>query len=60
MTLKRDSNSPAILNTDSESLNKYKRDRLYYKKVDQIEIDIAEIKRTVVSICTRIEKLEIK
>jgi hypothetical protein len=58
--IKRDGNSGAVLNTDAAALNKYKVERLYYRKVDKLQDDILEIKRSIISIYERIEKLENK
>ena len=58
--MKKDSNSGAVLNTDLAALNKYKVERSYYRKVDKLQDDILEIKRSIISIYKRIEKLENK
>lgn len=58
MTSKRDPKSKAIINTDAEALNKYKLERSYYRKVDSISSDIAEIKDIIANMCKRIEILE--
>jgi len=58
MAIKRDPKTNAILNTDIESLNKYKIERTYYRKVDRLQQDILEIKQSIISIYERIEKLE--
>lgn len=58
--IKRDNNSGAVLNTDAVALNKYKVERSYYRKVDKLQDDILEIKRSIISIYERIEKLENK
>ena len=50
--LKRDSISGAIINNDASALN--------YRKVDKLQDDILEIKRSIISIYERIEKLENK
>ena len=55
----RDSTGKAVLNNDREALNKYKMERLYYRKVDQLHADVTEIKRTLINISARIEQLEI-
>jgi hypothetical protein len=56
----KDGNSGAVLNTDIAALNKYKVERTYYRKVDKLQDDILEIKRSIISIYERIEKLENK
>ena len=58
--MNRDAKSNAILNTDAAALNKYKVERSYYRKVDKLTDDILEIKRSIISIYERIEKLENK
>ena len=58
MPVKRDPKSNAILNTDIESLNKYKIERSYYRKVDRLQQDLVDIKRSITAIYERIEKLE--
>ena len=58
--IKRDSASGAVLNTDVAGLNKYKQERSQYRKVDQLQADVLEIKQSILSICNRIEKLENK
>lgn len=58
--IKRDAKTHAVLNTDIESLNKYKLERSYYRKVDQLQADILEIKKSIISICQKIERLESK
>ena len=56
----RDENSNAVLATDSQSLNKYKKERHYYRKIDQIQSDVHEIQQTLSDMCKRINKLENK
>jgi len=58
MAIKRDPKSNAIINTDVEALNKYKIERSYYRKVDRLQQDLLEIKRSIITIYERIEKLE--
>ena len=58
--IKRDAKTHAVLNTDIESLNKYKLERSYYRKVDQLQADILEIKKSIINICQKIERLESK
>jgi hypothetical protein len=60
MNPKRDPNSKAIINTDAEALNKYKLERAYYRKIDSMQKDLIEIKRSITTIFERIEKLESK
>jgi hypothetical protein len=56
--LVRDPHSNAIVNNDIEALNKYKVERSYYRKVDKLQQDILEIKRSIITIYEKIEKLE--
>jgi hypothetical protein len=56
----RDTKTKAVLNTDIEALNKYKLERTYYRRVDKIQADLLDIKKTIISICERIERLENK
>lgn len=58
--LKRDERSKAILSTDAQSLNKYKMERNYYRKVQKLESDVHEIQETLANMCERIAKLENK
>lgn len=58
--VKRDSHSQAILNTDAQALNKYKMERLYYRKIDSLKSDVMEIQETLAIMCDRIAKLENK
>jgi hypothetical protein len=60
MSLKRDEKSKAVLNTDVAALNKYKIERSYYRKIDVLQADILEIKRSLITIWEKIEKLENK
>lgn len=56
----RDPNSKAIINTDVDALNKYKVERTYYRKVDRLHQDLLEIKRSIITIYEKIERLESK
>ena len=60
MQVKRDLKTNAIINTDAEALNKYKLERTYYRKVDKLQEDIIEIKKSIVAIYERIEKMDSK
>jgi len=60
MNFERDEKSKAVLNTDKAALNKYKIERSYYRKVDVIQQDILEIKRSLITIWEKIEELENK
>jgi|TARA_B110000503_G_scaffold92381_1_gene139322 hypothetical protein len=56
--INRDKQTGAILSTDAAALNKYKVERSYYRKVDTIQTDLVDIKRSIIDIYERIEKLE--
>ena len=56
--IKREQTSGAILNMDADALNKYKVERNLYRKVERIQNDLCDIKRSIVDIYERIEKLE--
>lgn len=58
--IKREENTGAILNMDSDALNKYKVERNFYRKVDRIQNDLIDIKKSIIDIYERIEKLEEK
>jgi hypothetical protein len=60
MNLIRDKKSQAVLNTDAAALNKYKIERSYYRKIDIIQQDILEIKRSLITIWEKIEEMENK
>ena len=58
--IKREQTSGAILSTDAAALNKYKVERNFYRKVDRIQNDLIDIKKSIIDIYERIEKLEDK
>lgn len=60
MNINRDKTTGAILSTDAAALNKYKIERNYYRKVDRIQSDLVDIKKSILDIYERIEKLEEK
>jgi hypothetical protein len=60
MNINRDKTNGAILSTDAAALNKYKIERNYYRKVDRIQNDLVDIKKSILDIYQRIEKLEEK
>ena len=59
-TINRDKTSGAILNTDAAALNKYKVERSFYRKVDRIQTDLLDIKKSILDILQRLEKVEEK
>ena len=60
MNINRDKTNGAILSTDAAALNKYKIERNYYRKVARIQTDLVDIKKSILDIYQRIEKLEEK
>ena len=60
MSFQKDEKTQAVLNTDVSALNKYKIERTYYRKVDNLTTDILEIKRSLITIWEKIEELENK
>ena len=58
--INRDNSTGAILRTDAAALNKYKVERNFYRKVDRIQNDLVDIKKSILDIYQRIEKLEEK
>ena len=60
MNINRDKTTGAILSTDAAALNKYQIERNYYRKVDRIQNDLVAIKKSILDIYQRIEKLEEK
>lgn len=57
---RRDPKSGAIQNTDVAALNKYKQEKVLYKRVTTLNNEVTEIKQLLVSVCDRLEKLENK
>ena len=55
---KKEETSGAILSTDAAALNKYKVERNLYRRVDRIQADLCDIKKSIIDIYERIEKLE--
>lgn len=60
MSFQKDEKTQAVLNKDVSALNKYKIERTYYRKVDNLTADILEIKRSLITIWEKIEELENK
>jgi len=58
--IKKDNTTGAVLITAAAALNKYKIERNYYRKVHRIQSDLVDIKRSIINIYERIEKLEEK
>ena len=54
MNINRDKTSGAILSTDASALNKYKIEWNYYRKVDRIQNDLVDIKKSILDIYQRI------
>ena len=60
MSFQKDEKTQAVLNKDVSALNKYKIERTYYRKVDNLTADILEIKRSLITIWEKIEEFENK
>jgi hypothetical protein len=52
----RDERSKAILNTDAESLNKYKRERDQAQKIEMLCAELKAVKIKLVEVLQLIEK----
>jgi hypothetical protein len=52
----RDDRSKAILNTDVESLNKYKRERDQTRKIETLCAELKEVKTKLAEVLQLIEK----
>jgi hypothetical protein len=52
----RDERSNAVLNTDVEALNKYKKERDNVRKIEMLSREVKEIKETLNRLITIIEK----
>jgi tRNA U34 5-carboxymethylaminomethyl modifying GTPase MnmE/TrmE len=52
----RDERSKAILNTDAESLNKYKKERDQARKIEMLCIELKEVKNKLAEVLKLIEK----
>jgi hypothetical protein len=52
----RDERSNAVLNTDAEGLNKYKKERDNVRKIESLSREVKEIKETLNHLLTIIEK----
>jgi hypothetical protein len=53
---KRDERSKAVLSTDIEALNKYKRERDTARKMEALCVEVKEIKDTIKHLLSIIEK----
>lgn len=60
MSFIKDPHTGGVVNTDADALNKYKIERAFYRRVDQLHNDVTEIKKSIIKIIERIEKLETK
>jgi hypothetical protein len=58
MDMIKDTKSGAVINKDKTTLNKYKLDRKYQRKVDKLEADIEEMQSFISAICERLNNLE--
>jgi hypothetical protein len=58
MNLVRDEKTGALLNNDATSLNKYKLERDRIRKIDQLSKEVKEIRKVLISVCERLDKIE--
>lgn len=58
MSLVRDERTKALINTDIAALNKYKAERQQARDVKRLADELSEVKRTLASVCERIENIE--
>ena len=54
----RDERSKAIVNNDVAALNKYKLERDRVRKMEQLSMEMIEVKKVLSSVCDRLEKIE--
>jgi hypothetical protein len=54
----RDNSSKALINNDVASLNKYKIERDKLRQYDRLRQDVIEIKKTLSSLCERLDKID--
>lgn len=53
----RDEHTKALINTDAESLYKYKREREQAKKLEMLSREIKEVKARLAEVLQRLEKI---
>lgn len=53
----RDERTKALINTDAESLYKYKREREQSKKIEMLFSEIKEVKERLAEVLQRLEKI---
>lgn len=56
--LKRDSHSHAVLNTDKAALNKYKKERALYRKVEALSQELSEVKAALQRCTDKLDQIE--
>lgn len=56
--IQRDTNTGALINKDAEALNKYKAERMQYKKIESLTRELEEVKKTLSVVQERLEKIE--
>ena len=56
--LVRDEKSNAILNTDVQSLNKYKAERAFRQKVERLSKDVSDLKEMLEKVCEKLDQIE--
>jgi hypothetical protein len=54
----RDNSSNALVNRDVASLNKYKLERDRVRKIEQLSREVVEIKKVLVSVCEKLDRIE--
>lgn len=54
----RDERSNAILNTDVQSLNKYKAERAFRRKVENLSKEVSDLKEMLEKICEKLDQIE--
>lgn len=56
--LVRDEKSNAILNTDVQSLNKYKAERAFRRKVESLSKEVKDLKEMLEKVCEKLDNIE--
>lgn len=56
--LVRDERSNAILNTDVQSLNKYKAEKAFRKKVETLSKEVKDLKEMLEKVCEKLDQIE--
>ena len=56
--LRRDQHSNAVLNTDKAALNKYKKERALFRKVEMLTRELSEVKAALERCNEKLEQIE--